>query len=92
MEMIKAYTDYPIVAFGDIEGEEAPIREGYIVGYDGSLYCDFYLKDENGFGFIERIKSGYIYKRPARTKLNGPAPEYFSKNYLYDNFKSTCSS
>ena len=58
---VRAYTDYPILALGDIGGKEAPIRECRVLSYDGNKYC----KVEVG-GVIETIKSGYLYTKAGR--------------------------
>lgn len=54
---MKAYTDYPIIAFGDIPYTPAPLRECKIIGYDRDKYCTVELN-----GFIFSIKRGYLYK------------------------------
>ncbi|WP_391560676.1 hypothetical protein [Robertmurraya sp.] len=58
---MKAFTDYPILELGDISGEEAPIREVKILHYDGDKRCKVIVE-----GVQEEIKTGYLYKAPAR--------------------------
>lgn len=56
---MRAYTDYPILALGDISGEEAPIREVKILYYDGDKRCKVIVQ-----GVEEEIKTGYLYTKP----------------------------
>lgn len=53
---MKAYTDYPIIEFGDTPFEQAPIRMCTIIGYDQDKYCTIDIK-----GYTFSIKRGYLY-------------------------------
>ena len=68
--MIEAYTDYPIIAYGDVPGEKAPIRRATILTYDGNKYCDVlvYQVDENGNSqsVCDNFKRWYLYKNKSR--------------------------
>jgi hypothetical protein len=59
---ITCYTDYPMVALGDVSGEEAPIRHVTVIYYDN----DKYAKVQTSCGHIEEIKAGYLYSKPVR--------------------------
>lgn len=59
---MKAYTDYPIVALGDEPHKDAPIREVWVIDYDGNKYCDVLLAD----GLFAEIKADYLYKERGR--------------------------
>jgi len=58
---MKAYTDYPMTHLGDKSGEQAPIREIFIHGWDGNKCV--YITVE---GTVTSIKYGYIYASSAR--------------------------
>lgn len=68
--MIDAYTDYPIISFGDQEGEIAPIRKCTILTWDRNKYCDVlvYQLDSDGDmrGHVTNFKQFYVYKNEAR--------------------------
>lgn len=58
---MKVWTDYPILAIGDLPGVEAPIRECDILSYDGDKYCRVRV------GTCEaEVKRGYLYTMPGR--------------------------
>ena len=68
--MIDAFTDYPFPSCGDIAGQPAPIRKCTILTWDCNKYCDIlvYFVDSDGDarGYVDSIKSRYIYKNEAR--------------------------
>lgn len=70
------YTDYPFESLGDTEGEESPIRDIKILGYDGDKYCKIEVS-----GIHEWIKTGYIYKEERRFNPN------INDNIDFDEFK-----
>jgi hypothetical protein len=78
--LIPAYTDYPLIEFGDIGGEEAPIRECTIVGYDGDKYCTVLVD-----GLSTAVKKGYLYKESGRCG----EVDSFSHDELYHLQRST---
>ena len=57
-----AYTDYPIPEFGDKFYTKAPMRECYVLSYDGENYCEVIVD-----GMKEVIKSSKIYATPLRS-------------------------
>lgn len=59
--MLRAWTDYPLVALGDTAGQPAPVREVEVVSYDGDKYCRVRV-----CGRYEEIKIAYIYQRAGR--------------------------
>lgn len=61
----KAWTDYPILAFGDKSGEEAPVRKVAVLYYDDDKYLGVVVMD-NDQGFLTEIKAGYIYAQKGR--------------------------
>lgn len=60
---LRAWTDYPISALGDAPGEDAPIRECFVLAYDGSKYLTVEVD-----GVREQVKSGYVYMREGRRR------------------------
>ena len=67
---MKAYTDYPILALGDISGKEAPIRKvEKIIDNGDDVWCQAIVD-----GIIFDVKKCYIYKNPGRA---GEVPRYF---------------
>ena len=68
--MLDAFTDYPIPSYGDIDGQEAPIRRATILTCDRNKYCDVlvYQVDKDGDlrGTVVNFKCGYLYKNEAR--------------------------
>ena len=57
------FTDYPIIEFGDIPEEEAPIRKCIVIenNFDKYVMVDVYhLKTDTPCRYM--IKSGYLYK------------------------------
>lgn len=63
MSSVKAWTDYPFTWAGDVEGEQAPVREAVVLSYDGDKYCEVFIPD---FGEWVQIKSGYLYSEAGR--------------------------
>ncbi len=61
LNMIKAWTDYPITGLGDIPNQKAPVRECKIIAYDCDKYCTVRIGD-----YVGNIKSGYLYDSPGR--------------------------
>ena len=57
-----AYTDYPIPELGDKFYTKAPMRECYVLSYDGEIYCEVIVD-----GRKEVIKSSKIYATPSRS-------------------------
>lgn len=57
-----AYTDYPIPELGDKFYTKAPMRECYVLSYDGEDYCEVVVD-----GRKEVIKSSKIYATPSRS-------------------------
>ena len=57
-----AYTDYPIPELGDKFYTKAPMRECYVLSYDGENYCEVIVD-----GRKEVIKSSKIYATPSRS-------------------------
>ena len=57
-----AYTDYQIPELGDKFYTKAPMRECYVLSYDGEIYCEVVVD-----GRKEVIKSSKIYATPARS-------------------------
>ena len=62
---MQAWTDYPIIEFGDVEGELAPIRRCKIVAYDGDKYAKVFIRDQS-CAVTKSIKGGYLYSKPGR--------------------------
>lgn len=61
---VKAWTDYPIIELGDRPGEEAPIRECWVLAaYRNSRYLFVYLDELARF---TEIKHCYVYRSPGR--------------------------
>ena len=58
---MKAYTDYPFTWLGDLQGQEAPVREIEVLSYDGDKYCKIRV-----CGQEDEIKAGYIYQSEGR--------------------------
>ena len=58
---MEAWTDYPIIEFGDVEGQLAPVRKCRIVAYDGDKYAKVVIG-----AVMKSIKSGYLYSKPGR--------------------------
>jgi hypothetical protein len=58
---IKCWTDYPIVALGDVSGQKSPIRPVVITDYDGDKYVTVIVG-----GIEASFKRCYVYPRPAR--------------------------
>ena len=52
------YSDYTVVELGDIPNKSAPIREFYLLSWDGDKYCEV---KEFVSGVLLSIKSGYLY-------------------------------
>lgn len=74
--MLDVYTDYPLIKFGDIAGQPAPIRKGRLVCYDGNKYCKV-IVNEKEF----EIKSGYLYREETmKTQLRHKDLGAFHKN------------
>lgn len=61
----KAFTDYPFTFMGDVSGEEAPIREVTIIGYDDDKYCQIVIEID-GAEIKTEVKSGYLYTEEGR--------------------------
>ena len=57
-----AYTDYPIPELGDKFYTKAPMRECFVLSYDGEIYCEVVVD-----GRKEVIKSSKIYATPLRS-------------------------
>lgn len=57
-----AYTDYPIPELGDKFYTKAPMRECYVLSYDGENYCEVIVD-----GRKEVVKSSKIYATPSRS-------------------------
>ncbi len=55
------YTDYPFLELGDKCSQEAPIREVYLIGYDGDKYVDILVE-----GRVSSVKYGYLYREAKR--------------------------
>lgn len=56
------FTDYPIVSFGDVAHQIAPIRKiDRLLCWDGNKYCAVLIN-----GVCLTIKYGYIYKEHGR--------------------------
>lgn len=60
---MKAWTDYPILALGDVPGVEAPIRECIILDYDGNKYCRVRVGT-----CVAEFKRFYLYTKPGRVQ------------------------
>lgn len=56
-----AYTDYPIPELGDKFYTKAPMRECYVLSYDGENYCEVVV--ENGLSYdvwnIHPLRKGW---------------------------------
>jgi hypothetical protein len=70
LQMLDAFTDYPITELGDIEFEKAPIRKCTILTWDRNKYCDVlvYFVDKDGDlrGHVTSFKQFYLYKNESR--------------------------
>jgi hypothetical protein len=55
------YTDYPFTELGDEPNKEAPVREVYLIGFDGDKYVDVLVE-----GRMSSVKYGYIYREAKR--------------------------
>ncbi len=66
---VYAYTDYPMIALGDISGQEAPIRRVRVLAQDGDKYVLVETVDveEGMHPHRESIKLGYCYVEPGRS-------------------------
>ena len=69
--MVYAFTDYPLVALGDIAGQKAPIRRVEPLSFDGNKYVRVRFE-----GRVFEFKSGYLYTKPGRL---GEVPTFDSK-------------
>jgi hypothetical protein len=58
---MKAFTDYPFTALGDISGKKAPVRECKVLSYDGDKYCTVKVA-----GLVQEVKACYVYKKRGR--------------------------
>jgi hypothetical protein len=67
VDKITGWTDYPIVEFGDIAGQRAPIRRVRVTGYDGNKYATVEVYDGKGGVALTSFKAGYIYGKPGRS-------------------------
>lgn len=65
MNKMKAWTDYPFVELGDKPNEPAPIRECWVVSYDGDKYCIISIS-HCVVPFLV-VKAGYLYDSPGRS-------------------------
>lgn len=63
---MKAWTDYPITALGDVPSALAPVRECEVVAWDRDKYATIHI-----CGVTEEVKAGYLYSTPGRC---GEAP------------------
>ncbi len=70
--MIKAWTDYPILALGDISQQEAPIRECEVHSWNRDKYVWVRLVES---GLWVNFKRGYVYTKPGRCGEVLPVPE-----------------
>ena len=79
--MIHGWTDYPILELGDVSGSVAPIREAYLLAYDGDKYGKFIVQ---GMKTPISFKVGYFYQTKGRLDeaKNFPKEEIFT---LHDN-------
>lgn len=58
------WTDYPILALGDVPGVQAPVRRVRVLSYDGNKYATVaVMPDET---IRDSIKAGYLYSQPGR--------------------------
>jgi len=84
--MLDAFTDYPIPSYGDVNGEEAPIRKCTILTWDRNKYCDVlvYQVDKDGDlrGCVVNFKQFYLYKNEARIGGLGPEGIQFTDDEL----------
>lgn len=55
------YTDYPFHSLGDKPYTEAPIRECFLISYDGNKYVQISVN-----GINEEVKCGYVYATKGR--------------------------
>lgn len=62
---MRAFTDYPLLAFGDKPGEKAPVRECWVLSYDGGKYVTLYLEQDN-VHHVDQVKIGYVYRTQER--------------------------
>lgn len=61
---MKCWTDYPIEALGDIPGQIAPVRECFLVSFDGNKYVEALVDG----AVLAQFKAGYLYSRPGRVE------------------------
>jgi|WetSurMetagenome_2_1015567.scaffolds.fasta_scaffold951959_1 hypothetical protein len=81
---MRMWTDYPIRELGDIDGQDAPIRECELVSYDGDRYVTVhvFLPDSKHVLRTE-FKSGYLYTEPKRLDYAaGSNPKRVPYEYL----------
>lgn len=64
LTQLTAWTDYPIIAKGDIPQQEAPIRECIVLSYDYDKYCKVQFPSLDNY--VMSIKAGYLYTKPGR--------------------------
>lgn len=76
---MKAYTDMPFDFLGDKPGEEAPIREVLVYGWDENKYVTLSV-----MGLLAEVKAGYIYPKPARV---GEVKAVDTKLYKYLSYE-----
>ncbi len=78
---IPAWTDYPIIELGDLEGKIAPLRKCSIVSYDNDKYCKVIVD-----GIKRVIKRGYLYKNKRMSPLSRYTESKFKhRRSSYDN-------
>ena len=60
----KCYTDYPMVGFDDEPGEQAPVREGYMLQVPTDKYAKVLVlsNDDTKDYTVAEIKIGYLHK------------------------------
>ena len=56
------WTDYPFVQLGDTPGQQAPMRQVWVMSYDGDKRATVSLP---GLHIVE-IKGGYLYRKRGR--------------------------
>jgi len=67
-----AYTDYPILELCDEPGQPAPIREVYVVSYDGDKYVTIRAE-----GVTVSVKRSYVYSASGRRPDATPVSDEF---------------
>lgn len=67
---MQGWTDYPMKIFGDNPGEEAPIRQVEVIGWDGDKYALVRC-----MGLLLNLKISYIYNYHGRHIDNAPGHE-----------------